>query len=228
MILDKKRNEVYRDLEDWLECNCPAEDCQSCPISSYKNGKGSLCGDFMRDFPERVLELLKDRIVEVQNEAEVKKEMEKMNKAENETENQMENQKENQMKTKETIPPLCRILGVRPYQEFHYEDDESWIFAINENGVRYRKEGGDWTVSYNEENLVKLIQHPEKVVPGEESLVLRYICRTNGMVKTLKKFLPTTQSVEEMNGKFFVLVDASDGTPRLVEINIEAWEALEE
>ena len=39
MIFDVKKKKLYRDLEDWVECNCPVEDCNDCPISNYNNGK---------------------------------------------------------------------------------------------------------------------------------------------------------------------------------------------
>ena len=33
MIFDMEKKKLYKDLVDWVECNCPVEDCYCCPIN---------------------------------------------------------------------------------------------------------------------------------------------------------------------------------------------------
>lgn len=167
---------------------------------------------------------------EVQSEAEVKEELEgmEMENVENvkdTTKGTMENTTKN---TESKIPPLCQILGVQPYQAFSYEDEDRRVFAIGENGVRYElnKETG-WKISYDEENLVELIQHPEKIVRKNEVQSLRDLARMHKAKEKLKKILPGVEAVTEVNGMTYVQVVTMKGTQELVGINLEAVEALE-
>ena len=140
----------------------------------------------------------------------------------------MVNVKENQTGVvEENTPPLCRLLGVRPYQAFSYEDEEHRIFAIDENGVRYEldTESG-WRISYDEENLVKFIQHPERVVPGEDSQSLKELVRQDRLMTVLRKFLPQAMSFEQMDGKPQVQIRTYEGNIKLTEIDLEALEEL--
>ena len=225
MIFDTKKKKLYRDLEDWVECNCPVEDCNDCPINSYNNGKKCNCVKFVELYPDNALRLLRDRVKEVQSEAEIKKELEgvEMGNMEN-----MMNVKENQIGViEENAPPLCHLLGVRPYQAFSYEGDDHRVFAIDENGVRYKLNESGWCISYDEENLVKFIQHPEMVVRKNEAQELKDLARMHKAKKKLMKILPGVEEVEEFNGEVYIQVKTKRGTPELVGINLEMVEALE-
>ena len=229
MIFDMKKRMLYRDLEDWLETDCPVENCKDCPIGFNNNGKKCRCSQFMKLYPDSALRLLWDSVKEVQSEAEIQKEledvkMENMGNMEN-----MENVKENQIGTvEENAPPLCHLLGIRPYQAFSYEGEDHRVFAIDENGVRYelREESG-WCISYDEENLVKFIQHPERVVRKDEAQGLKNLVRMHKAKKKLRKILPGVEAVEEFDGKVYIQVGTMKGTPEWVEINLETMEALE-
>ena len=225
MIFDVKKKKLYRDLEDWVECNCPVEDCNDCPISNYNNGKNCGCVEFVELYPDSTLRLLRDRVKEVQSEVEIKKELEgvEMGKVEN-----MENVKENQMEAVEgNTPPLCHLLGVRPYQAFSYGCDDHRVFAIDENGVRYELMESGWGISYDEENLVKFIQHPERVVVLNEAQGLKDLARMRKAQEKLMKILPNVETVKEFDGEVYIQVKTKRGTPELVEINLEMVEALE-
>lgn len=220
MIFDIKKEKLYRDLEDWVECNCPVEDCNECPIGYHNNGKKCRCSKFVVLYPDSALELLRDRVKEVQSEAEIKKELEGT-----EMEN-MENM-ENVVNVKE-IPPLCHLLGVQPYQAFSYEDEGHRVFAIDENGVRYESDmDSGWLISYDEENLVKLIQHPERVVRQDEAQGLKDLARMYKAKEKLMKILPGVEAVKESDGKAYIQVRTMKGPLELVEINLEMVEALE-
>ena len=78
MIFDMEKKKLYKDLVDWVECNCPVEDCYCCPINHYNNGEKISCSKFVELYPERALKMLRDRVKEVQSEAEVKNELEGM------------------------------------------------------------------------------------------------------------------------------------------------------
>ena len=230
MIFDTKKKKLYRDLVDWVECTCPVEDCNDCPINHYNNGKECSCTEFVEWYPVSALRLLRDRVKEVQSEIEVKNELEgmEMENVENvkdTTKGTMENVTKN---TERKIPPLCQILGVRPYQAFSYEGEDHRVFAIDENGVRYElNEETGWNITYDEENLVELIQHPEKIVRKEDAQGLRDLARMHKAKEKLKKILPGVEAVEEFNGKVYLRVRTMKGTSELVEINLETVEALE-
>ena len=222
MIFDTKKEKLYRDLEDWVECNCPVEDCNDCPIGFNNNGKKCRCSKFVELYPDSALRLLWDRVKEVQSEVEIKKELEGV-----EMEN-MVNVKENQTGVvEENAPPLCHLLGVRPYQAFSYEGEDHRVFAIDENGMRHELEESGWCISYDEENLVKFIQHPERVVRKDEAPGLKNLARMHKAKKKLMKILPGVKAVEEFDGKVYVRVRTMKGTSELVAINLETVEELE-
>ena len=228
MIFDMKKKKLYRDLEDWVECNCPVDDCNSCPIGFNNNGKKCRCSKFVKLYPDSALRLLRDRVKEVQSEAEIQKELEDMDMENMGNMENMVNMKENQIGVvEENAPPLCHLLGVRPYQAFSYEGDDHRVFAIDENGVRHELEESGWGISYDEENLVKFIQHPERVVRKNEAQGLKNLARMHKAKKKLMKILPGVEAVEEFNGKVYIQVGTMKGTPELVEINLEALEGLE-
>lgn len=223
MIFDMKEKKLYRDLEDWVECNCLVENCKDCPISSYNNGKNCSCVEFVELYPDSALRLLRDRVKKVQSEAEIEKELEDM-----EMENVVNVEDVKNIEENMGIPPLCHILGVRPYQGFSYEGEDHRIFAIDENGVRYELNmESDWSISYDEENLVKLIQHPEKIVRKWEVQEMKNLARMRKLKEKLVKFLPGAEVVTEVNGVTYVQVVTMKGTHELVGINPEAVEALE-
>ena len=226
MIFDMEKKKLYRDLVDWVECVCPVEDCYNCPISHYNNGKECCCSKFVELYPDNALRLLRDRVKEVQNEAEAEKELEKMVKEDMKDMENVENAKENQMGViEENAPPLCRLLGVQPYQAFSYEDEDYRVFAIDENGVRYELETEiGWSISYDEENLVKLIQHPEKVARKGDAQGLRDLARMQRAKEKLKKILPGTEAVTEFEGKVYAQVVTKKNIFELVEVDLEALE----
>lgn len=106
---------------------------------------------------------------------------------------------------------------------FSYEDEDHRIFAIDENGVRYEldMESG-WSISYDEENLVKLIQHPEKIVRKEDAQGLRDLTRMHKAKEKLKRILPGVEAVKEIEGKVYVQVVTMKNTFELIEVNLEA------
>ena len=95
MIFDMKKKKLYRDLEDWVECNCPVEDCNDCPIGFNNNGKKCRCSKFVELYPDSTLRLLRDRVKEVQSEVEIKKELEGVEMGNMENMENVENVKEN-------------------------------------------------------------------------------------------------------------------------------------
>ena len=226
MIFDMKKEKLYRNLEDWVECNCPpVEDCNDCPIGFNNNGKKCRCSQFVKLYPDSALRLLWDSVKEVQSEAEIKKELEDV---EMENMENMENVKENQIGAVErNTPPLCRLLGVRPYQAFSYEGEEHRVFAIDENGVRYELMESGWGISYDEENLVKFIQHPERVVVLNEAQGLKDLARMRKAQEKLMKILPNVETVKEFDGEVYIQVKTKRGTSELVGVNLEIVEALE-
>ena len=220
MIFDMEKKKLYKDLVDWVECVCPAENCNVCPISHYNNGKECSCSEFVEWYPASALRLLRDRVKKVQSEAEIEKELEDM-----EMENVVNVEDVKNIEENMGIPPLCHILGVRPYQGFSYEGEEHRVFVIDENGVRYELEmESGWSISYDEENLVKLIQHPEKIVRKEDAQGLRDLTRMHKAKEKLKRILPGVEAVKEIEGKVYVQVVTMKNTFELIEVNLEALE----
>ena len=66
-------------------------------------------------------------------------------------------------------PRICEVLGVEVDEEFTYDFGENQVnrgtFKIGADGNRYYKAGtGPWNPCYNEEDLLVIINHPDRII----------------------------------------------------------------
>ena len=66
-------------------------------------------------------------------------------------------------------PRICEVLGVEPEEEFTYDFGENQAnrgtLKIGADGKRYYKFGTDpWNPCYNEEDLLVIINHPDRII----------------------------------------------------------------
>ena len=66
-------------------------------------------------------------------------------------------------------PRICEVLGVEVNEEFTYDFGENQVnrgtFKIGADGNRYYKVGTDpWNPCYNEEDLLVIINHPDRII----------------------------------------------------------------
>lgn len=66
-------------------------------------------------------------------------------------------------------PRICEVLGVEVDEEFTYDFGENQVnrgtFKIGADGNRYYKAGTDpWNPCYNEEDLLVIINHPDRII----------------------------------------------------------------
>lgn len=73
-VLDMKKvvwiddtGDRWENLEDWRRLHvCPGRGCVSCPLGIGNNGLGVLCDKLVREYPERVLELMQGELCRVE------------------------------------------------------------------------------------------------------------------------------------------------------------------
>lgn len=65
-------------------------------------------------------------------------------------------------------PRICGVLGVEVDEEFIYDFGTNQInrgtFKIGADGKRYYKTGEIWNLCYNEEDLIAIINHPDRII----------------------------------------------------------------
>ena len=66
-------------------------------------------------------------------------------------------------------PRICEVLGVEVNEEFTYDFGANQVnrgtFKIGADGNRYYKAGKDqWNLCYNEEDLLTIINHPDRII----------------------------------------------------------------
>ena len=65
-------------------------------------------------------------------------------------------------------PRICEVLGVEVDEEFGYDFGENQVnrgwFKIGADGQRYYKTGDFWNLCYNEEDLIAIINNPDRII----------------------------------------------------------------
>ena len=65
-------------------------------------------------------------------------------------------------------PKICEVLGVEVDEEFGYDFGENQVnrgwFKIGADGQRYYKTGDFWNLCYNEEDLIAIINNPDRII----------------------------------------------------------------
>lgn len=94
-------------------------------------------------------------------------------------------------------PRICEVLGVEVNEEFTYDFGENQVnrgtFKIGADGNRYYKVGTDpWNPCYNEEDLLVIINHPDRIIRKP-----RFTEQEVERAKAIKVIYPTAYELEE-------------------------------
>ena len=88
-------------------------------------------------------------------------------------------------------PRICEVLGVEVNEEFTYDFGENQVdrgtFKIGADGKRYYKAGDLWSPCYNEDDLVVIINHPDRIIRKP-----RFTEQEVEDAKTIKRILRAT------------------------------------
>ena len=94
-------------------------------------------------------------------------------------------------------PRICQVLGVEVDEEFTYDFGENQVnrgtFKIGADGNRYYKAEADpWNPCYNEEDLLVIINHPDRIIRKP-----RFTEQEVERAKAIKLIYPTAYQLEE-------------------------------
>lgn len=125
-------------------CEYPRKTCANCSIQKRRD---KWCSDWICEHPREAARLMGYEVVE-DDCVEPRKHKEEAN---------MDK------------PRICEVLGVEVDEEFTYDFGENQVnrgtFKIGADGNRYYKAGtGPWNPCYNEEDLLVIINHPDRII----------------------------------------------------------------
>lgn len=97
-------------------------------------------------------------------------------------------------------PRICEVLGVEVDEEFTYDFGENQVnrgtFKIEADGRRYYKDRTDtWYPSYNEEDLLVIINHPDRIIRKP-----RFTEQEVERAKAIKIIWPEAREIRVRNG----------------------------
>lgn len=109
-------------------------------------------------------------------------------------------------------PRICELLGVEVDEEFTYNFGENQVnrgtFKIGADGNRYYKAEADpWNPCYNEEDLLVIINHPDRIIRKP-----RFTEQEVEDAKKIKYLLPNAIGIGRQAGIIMLYVNRLDGS----------------
>lgn len=167
MKFQSKTGEVALTIEQALERFCDSKkDCDYCelqePVQQYKGTKRP-CHEYARANPYEAARLMGFEVVEDETEDSMfySQSLEVLNPAKAIREAL---EKEANMDK----PRICDVLGVNVDEEFEFDFDSNQVsrgtMKIGADGLRYYKDKKDWFQCWNEEDLIYIINHPDRII----------------------------------------------------------------
>lgn len=171
--------EVALTIDQALEQFCDSkQDCDYCelrePVQQYK-GTRYPCHQYVRANQQEAARLMGYEVVEDDHIPQVEKKEANMDK-----------------------PRICEVLGVEVDEEFTYDFGENQVnrgtFKIGADGNRYYKAGTDpWNPCYNEEDLLVIINHPDRIIRKP-----RFTEQEVERAKAIKVLWPDAEGIRKM------------------------------
>ena len=107
-------------------------------------------------------------------------------------------------------PRICEVLGVEVDEEFGYDFGENQVnrgwFKIGADGQRYYKTGDFWNLCYNEEDLIAIINNPDRIIRKP-----RFTQQEAERAKAIKVLLPEINAIK-YDGAWTQCLEIVDGT----------------
>ena len=144
--------EVFEEIWPLLNLYCISHSCENCSLPLN-------CARYCIDFPEEAARLMGYEVVEDSKGVEIDQVKAIENDRVNSTE--IEAIKEANM-GKQEKPLICKILGVEEDEEWSVKGEDT-IYRIHEK-CRQRKAANTWIPVKNEINLMRLINHPDRII----------------------------------------------------------------
>ena len=136
---------------------CKGRHCWECPMNQKSPAK-ECCVNFRKSHPHEAASLMGYEVVEEHTPTHEKTHADTIKNARVQLEDADMDK-----------PRICEVLGVEVDEEFTYDFGENQVnrgtFKIGADGNRYYKAGTDpWNPCYNEEDLLVIINHPDRII----------------------------------------------------------------
>lgn len=174
---------IFLSISSAADYFCRENDCflEKCPLKNQTDGRA--CVDWANDHPHEAARLMGYEVVE--------DEPPTLDEA---IEKYLKIKKEANMDK----PRICEVLGVEVDEEFTYDFGENQVnrgtFKIGADGNRYYKVGTDpWNPCYNEEDLLVIINHPDRIIRKP-----RFTEQEVERAKAIKVLWPDAEGIRKM------------------------------
>lgn len=174
--------EVFEEIWPLLNLYCISNSCENCSLPLN-------CARYCIDFPEEAARLMGFEVVEDSKGVEIDQVKAIENDRVNSTE--IEAIKEANM-GKQEKPLICKILGVEEDEEWSVKGEDT-IYRIHEK-CRQRKAANTWIPVKNEINLMRLINHPDRIIRKP-----RWTEQEVERAKAIKLIYPAAYRLEEVD-----------------------------
>lgn len=184
--------EVFDDVDVTLDSAFDCDCCNpgTCPVGKAAFISGYSCCDYVEKHPHEAACLMGFEVVEDEQFREVTKMMKEAN---------MDK------------PRICDVLGVNVDEEFEFDFDSNQVsrgtMKIGADGLRYYKDKKDWFQCWNEEDLIYIINHPDRIIRKP-----RFTQQEVESAKIISVLFPEATHIERLRGsKVLGITGAEDG-----------------
>ena len=141
------------DVRTGVERFCYGKECDTCPM--YNRCPNDFCSEWAVDHPHEAARLMGFAVLEDEPST-LEEAIDKYIKIKRE-------------ETNMDKPRICEVLGVEVDEEFDYKCEEKrdngGPWKITKDGKRmYRDSAGSWNWCFNEDMLLELINHPDRII----------------------------------------------------------------
>lgn len=116
-------------------------------------------------------------------------------------------------------PRICDVLGVNVDEEFEFDFDSNQVsrgtMKIGADGLRYYKDKKDWFQCWNEEDLIYIINHPDRIIRKP-----RFTQQEVERAKAIKTLWPCAKAIVKAESGAISVVGAT------IELNVDHFPSL--
>lgn len=162
-------------ISDAVDHYCKQRWCDNCALREPVGDPDKVCADWAEYHPHEAARLMGYEVVEDE------KEEANMDK-----------------------PRICDVLGVNVDEEFEFDFDSNQVsrgtMKIGADGLRYYKDKKDWFQCWNEEDLIYIINHPDRIIRKP-----RWTQQEVERAKAIKVLYPEADKLDECDPQIKVL-----------------------
>lgn len=120
-------------------------------------------------------------------------------------------------------PRICEVLGIEVEEGFEFDFGSDQVsrgkMKIGADGLRYYKNGKDWFRCWNEEDLIYIINHPDRIIRKP-----RWTQQEVELARAAKKLFPEASDLARMNACALAL--SNDHGGHIANINSDLFPSL--